>query len=235
MPGELQSETSNDRFILDLVELGVLPRAGTFFECGAADGVGGSSTYELETRLGWSGILAEAIEGAAEVIRSHRPRSVVVPLAVTGRDDQRVEFVEAGPLGSSLSYYSGVRTALEETSERFRRQGGSKDEWRSGRRRSYIVSTITLDTIFRRHLAGRAPTVCCLDMEGSELDALGGLDLIRRRPLMFTIEGSECNSLLRSRGYVRVSNPFNTTKLWEEYFVDAPLFETHRAALRERA
>jgi hypothetical protein len=231
---EYHNETSNDRFLEDLIDRRVLPAQGTFFECGATGGVGGSSTYLLEARFGWSGVLAEAIEGAADVIRAHRPRSIVVPLAVTSHDDETVEFVEAGPLGTSLSYFSGVRTALERTSERAQREGWSKDQWKAAGGRAYPVRTITLNSIIANYLDGKAPTVCCLDMEGSELDALQGLDLDHFRPAFFTIEDGECNELLESSGYVRVRNPFNETMLWEEYFVEESLVRTNRTVFRIR-
>jgi hypothetical protein len=223
-----QNETQNDRFFEHLIDRGVLADPGTFFECGATDGVGGSSTYALEIRHGWTGVLAEALHGAVDVITRRRPRSTVVPCAVTDEDGRVVEFVEADRVGTSLSYYSGVRSALEATSARARLEGWTKDQWRAESALTYLVPTITLNTIFEQYLVGRAPTVCCLDMEGSELAALAALDLHRYRPAVFTIEDRQCNELLEQNGYHRIFNPFNRTMLWEEYFVEQTVFHAHR-------
>lgn len=214
--------TNNDRFLEHLVEEGVLPRTGTCFECGAYDGEESSSTFLLEKKYGWTGVLAEPILGMTEFIARNRPLARALAVAVGARDGEAVEFVEAARWG-----YSGVKRQLEERSAIGRSIGADFDEWKEGGGRRYVVSTLSLNTIFDRYFDGRGPTVCCLDMEGSEYEALASVDFARFAPLVVTIEGPLCNRLLATHGYSSVRNPFNTDADYEFYFVRNSLLQQH--------
>jgi hypothetical protein len=222
--------TNNDRFFEHLIEAGVLPRLGTCFESGAYDGEVSSSTFILEKKYGWRGVLAEPIRGMEPRIAEKRPLAKPVPFAVTGRDGDIVEFIETDNYG-----YSGVKRQLEWRSEVMRARGpGWVDQWQMEPTRTYSVETISLNTTFERYNDGQAPTVCCLDMEGSELDALATFDFGRFGPLMFTIEGPLCTELVIRNGYVNVRNPFNIKASYEFYFVKEQLYGDHRGEFEAR-
>jgi FkbM family methyltransferase len=224
--------TNNDRFLEDLIERRILPRRGVCFESGAWDGRFASSTFVLDWKYGWSSILVEPIHRMVERIAVHRPQAIAVAAAVSDRDGDKVEFVE---VTGDRAGYSGVRARLEETSARARAAGWTKDEWRADDARHYTVTTISLNTLFERYNEGKAPTVMCLDMEGSEYTALSTFDFDKYGPQVITIEGSDCNTLLEAHGYVRVQNRFNTDAPWEQYFVRAALRQRHPRVWTELA
>ena len=58
-----------------------------------------------------------------------------------------------------------------------------------------------------------------MDIEGSELPVLEVFPFEEYKILAISIEGMQCNDLLFSKGYINIKNPFNTDKLFEQYFV----------------
>ena len=216
--------THNDRF-LKILSSGEFFRAA---ECASSSARGMAASHHrrsssIGSTAGPRFSSSSRMHRMVEWIAVHRPQAIAVAAAVSDRDGDKVEFVE---VTGALSGYSGVRARLEETSARARAAGWTKDEWRADHARHYTVTTISLNTLFERYNEGKAPTVMCLDMEGSEYTALSTFDFDKYGPQVITIEGADCNTLLEAHGYVRVQNRFQTDAPWEQYFV--------RAALRQR-
>ena len=65
-----------------------------------------------------------------------------------------------------------------------------------------------------------------MDIEGSEYDVLSVYPFGERQILSISTEGDAAATLLVSNGYVRVSNRFNTTAPWENYFVHESIVDT---------
>jgi FkbM family methyltransferase len=167
---------------LDRQLVEILPqRPGFFIEAGANDGYEQSNTYALEKLRGWRGLLVEPIPALYEETLKERPASVVrnVALVRHGFPDTSVEMRHGG----LMSVVSGAR--------------GSEDadrDWVSGAfalglEHEYTVQVParTLDDLLVE-VGDPEVDLLSLDVEGYELEVLGGLDLARRGPSHMLIE-----------------------------------------------
>lgn len=134
-------------------------RSRTFIEFGANDGVQQSNTYALERDHGWTGVLVEPVAQLAAECGVNRPQAVTVCAAV----------VEPSAAGTALAFeYDDLMT-----------RPSVSGNWRS--------VGVTLSTLLDDLLGGDVGLVV-IDVEGSELRALEGLDLCRHRPEFLLIE-----------------------------------------------
>jgi FkbM family methyltransferase len=150
---------------------------GVFVEAGAHDGYTQSNTFYLERHCGWSGVLVEAVPELFRRARRRRPRSQVFACALVApeREGRPVE-VRFGDLCSAV--------------------GADSDHVARGlgpsRRQSYTVAVPgrTLSAVLDEAGVAR-PDVLVLDVEGSELEVLAGLDLERHGPAHMLIETND--------------------------------------------
>jgi FkbM family methyltransferase len=149
-------------------------RGGTFVEAGAHDGFTQSNTYHLERHRGWSGLLVEAVPELARRCRRRRRRSQVLECALVGPDfaGDSVE-VQFGDLMSTVGG-DGTHAA-----------GGLAVAGRRGY--SLRVRARTLCAVIDEAGIGEIDLLV-LDVEGHELEVLGGLDLARQAPRFMLIE-----------------------------------------------
>jgi len=166
----------------------IMPReGGTFVEAGAHDGFTQSNSYYLEHARGWSGLLVEPIPELYALCKRRRPHSRVVQSALVGpeRDGEPIE-IHFGDLMSTVA--AGPNHAA----------GGLAVTGRDaysvevpGRALSTLLDKVELTRI----------DLLVLDLEGSELEALTGLDLARHAPqyvLIETLERAEQQPRLES-------------------------------------
>jgi FkbM family methyltransferase len=185
-------------------------RSGVYVDVGAYDGVGFSNSYFFEA-IGWSGVLVEAAPESHRLAAIARPHSRVVHAAAGDR---------AGTIRFTLAEGDeGVATLSSATPDlsRIAREGG--------RTREVDVPLMTLDEILKDV---RQPIdFLSLDVEGSELAALRGLDLQRFAPRVLVIEDNSggANRLVAEHlaryGYV------------ERFRVEQNAFYAHRDDGRE--
>jgi FkbM family methyltransferase len=172
---------------------------GTFVELGAFDGLNQTNTLWLERR-GWRGLLIEAVPDYAEACRRHRPLARVVNAACVSREH---------PGGEVTLHQVGLMSLVEGS-----RSPGDQEAWiRRGEevqkitRASCVAPARTISSIFDEQGIGQIDLLS-LDVEGSELEVLGGLDWERHAPAMMLVEDSGQSDLTRwltSRGYAVVS------------------------------
>ena len=155
----------------------ILPReGGTFFEAGAHDGYTQSNTYYLERFRGWSGILVEPIPELNRRCTRRRPRSRVVQAALVGPGFADPEVTLH--FGDLMSVVGDAGHAA----------GGLAVVGRPAYEVSVPAKTLT--TILDE--AGAPPIdLMVLDLEGHELEVLGGLDLDRLAPSHLLLEALE--------------------------------------------
>jgi len=156
-------------------------RGGFFVEAGANDGYTQSNTYYLERFKKWTGVLVEPLPAVYERCRRERPRSKVFCCALVphGQEGRTVPM-----LASNLT--SLVRGAQKspEADEEHSRIGAEVQETEVSQ---IEVPTRTLTSILDEVGADRIDFLS-LDVEGYELQALGGLDLERYRPRYILVE-----------------------------------------------
>lgn len=141
---------------------------GYFVEVGANDPKAGSQTWLLE-RVGWTGILIEPLPGKLDILRKERPKSQVLQVAISAPEK----------VGEQLFYIGSddVRSSLEKNVDD---PGVVYEE-------TVKVQVMTLDHVLDQV---EAPPIdfLSIDVEGTELEVLKGLDLIRWKPKLILIE-----------------------------------------------
>lgn len=158
-------------------------RGGFFVEAGANDGYTQSNTYAFEKMRDWSGILIEPIPELCARCRRERPRSMVVQAALVQPDygSDEIEMNFAGLMSVSARAFGD---------EAVRRRHVAVGLTQHGVKETYTVKVParTLSSIIEEHAAGREIDLLSLDVEGSELEALAGLDLARHAPRYILVE-----------------------------------------------
>ena len=163
-------------------------RGGTFVDVGAADYRQYSTTYYLESSLGWSGLAVDPQVEYAAGYRDHRPRTRFVPLFVSDRsDDQATLYITDSPWVASSE-----KTFTERWGE-------------VGKR---TVPTITLDDLLAQQ-GIETFDFLSMDIELAEPRALAGFSIERHRPELVCIEAhpevrQQIIDYFSARGYVVV-------------------------------
>jgi FkbM family methyltransferase len=197
----------NDRWAAELVFPGL--RGGYFVEAGACGGASGSATTALERDFGWDGICVEPQDEYFQVLQRLRACA----------KDQRCLSDVTGATVEFLSYPDDpARAGIQELNK--------NDAWASAHAAASVVTTketVTLADLLDQHSAPATIHYLCLDVEGAERTILEPFDFDGpRRILAISVEGSSCDELLAGRGYHRVRNPFDATRI-DHYFVHASL------------
>ena len=154
-----------------------LPESGFFVEAGAHDGYSDSNTYYLERIKGWSGVLVEPMLGNYRACVAQRPNSIafhcalVDPSYSTGTID--IHFCDR------MSWVEGALD-LDEAARR-------ASAWKTAEPAMFRVPARTLASILDEVGSPRIDFLS-LDVEGSEPQALRGLDLARHRPIWILVE-----------------------------------------------
>jgi len=136
------------------------PERGRFIELGGNDGLQQSNSFMLERELGWRGVLIEGIPELAAEAKRNRPEAIVVCAAVTAASNVGVIAMDDIDLKSAISRLDGTI-------------------W---------VATTTLSAVIDHVSKGEAPDLLSIDVEGFEMDVLGGLDLRKHRPRWILVE-----------------------------------------------
>jgi FkbM family methyltransferase len=212
---EYQHHARNDQWVAEIV----FPdrRDGYFVEAGACGGVRQSSTYVLETDLGWTGICVEPVDEYYEILE--RRRSCATDRRclsdTTGGTIEFLSFVEDPARSGILATNKSVPWA----------------EQRNFRSVTTIKETVTLADLLEQHHAPRTVDYVGLDVEGAEQTILGAFDFSADRTILaLSVEGHRCDDLLAAEGYIKVTNP-HRIGFPDQYFVH-PCLEGRVAHLR---
>jgi len=174
-------------------------RMGFFVDVGAFDGVHLSNSFSFEQQ-GWRGICVEAHPAFAERCKRNRPGSICLQAACVADEHAGQVQLLVEPLG----LLSGIRA--DETPDlagRYARRGMKFPGFSTE-----SVPARTLNSILSEHLpAGRSIDFLSIDVEGTELDVLQGIDLERFPVRAILVEANtpaaseQLNRYLASRGY----------------------------------
>ena len=154
--------------------------SGFFIEAGANDGVRYSNTYFLEKRRNWTGILVEPIPSRAIECRRNRKsvveEFVLVPQKLSG---SQIELMDLDLMSLVLEQSSGHRDQQQHIHDAEKVQGL--------RGQKVFAVGIAISEQIQKH-GNPQIDFFSLDVEGYEIDVLGGLDLNLHRPLFILIE-----------------------------------------------
>ena len=174
-------------------------RNGFFIEAGANDGYSQSNTYFLEMNRGWSGILVEGIPDLYEQCRKNRARSVTYNCALVS--DTYTQSSVTMRYANLMSVVDGSLRSEEKQAKHIR-DGIDIQKLRGSY--SVDVPARTLESILCEFHGLPHIDFFSLDVEGSELGVLQGLNLSRYRPTFILVEANfydEINALLQANGY----------------------------------
>jgi FkbM family methyltransferase len=174
---------------------------GFFVDVGAFDGVHLSNSFSFEQQE-WTGICVEPHPSYFPLCEKSRPGSICLNVACVGSD--KLESVDFYAEVSGL--YSGMIGGREEEIAHMYKHGWGIESQGFER---ITVPASTLNAILSEHLpAGTEISFISIDVEGTELDVLHGLDLSRFIPRVLVIEADteiarqDISNYLRQFGYV---------------------------------
>ncbi len=200
-------ETKNDQWIVEHIFPG--EHGKYFVELGACNGIDASSCYVLERHLQWTGICIEPNNNYYQELIKNRPHSICNNSCVSDFD-------------GVVTYLQGDETTVHPM------LGGIKSNILKYRRdyqkiinqgQALKKDAITLVKLLQKYQAPQVIHYLAMDIEGSELPVLSVFPFEEYQILAISVEGLRCNDLLVDQGYINVKNPFNTDKLYEQYFV----------------
>ncbi|AWM78508.1 FkbM family methyltransferase [Phenylobacterium parvum] len=197
---------SHGQFLQDLwVAYETKMRTGGFFvEFGATDGIKFSNTRALETRLGWSGILAEPARIWYPALRRNRACFI----------DDRCVWTKTG----ETLVFNQPAIAAHSTIDAYSRGDSLAGTRAEGRR--YEVTTVSLNDLLAHWNAPRRIDYLSIDTEGSELDILQALDFGAWEIRLITVEHNhtpkrrEIHDFLVSKGYQRKFERLSNVDDW---------------------
>lgn len=171
---------------------------GTYVEIGAYDGVDMSNTFYFE-RLGWYGLLVEALPHLAEACRRSRPGSTVVQRAIVGPADVgtvMIDVVEGAEFLSGRSVQHEVEKVTRAPSQGI-----------PSTRKKVEVPACTLDQVLAE-TSIQTIDFMTVDVEGAEWGVLQGFTIGRWYPRYVLLERNEPRfdprivRYMRGHGYV---------------------------------
>lgn len=173
--------------------------SGFFVDVGAFDGVHLSNSYSFEL-AGWSGICVEANPEYFQLCAKARPNSKCVNAACVGDPSMRQITFKSEPIG----LLSGVSVDADDVAQRYERRGLHFEGFKE-----ITVPAVTLNELLERFLPeGGVIDFISIDVEGTEIEVLKGLDLDRFQVSVLVIEANndkarqELESYLKPTGYV---------------------------------
>jgi FkbM family methyltransferase len=198
-------------------------RPGFFVECGAFDGVTESSCKFFEETLNWTGINIEPSPPIFRQLEINRPKSVNLNVALSDKRGtalfSQVIHPEFGDLCTNGS--------LHHTTEHLQLliQGGCKFE-------EYEVRTITWFELVK-YFKIQTVDLLVLDVEGTELDVIRGMEKCSVLPKILCVEHSHVNNPDELKlPLERLGYKFDFSSFVNSFFVRENPFEKFAGFLR---
>lgn len=195
--GVFYAQCNEDAVVMLLLRLMDIPYSEVFYlEMGTNHPVNINNTYGLYL-LGAHGILVEPNRELKDLIEYIRPRDLLVNKAVS-LDGKPARFYSLNtPEYSTLTYDELDKKLCDKL-------------YCFGVKESYMTETITINELFQ--LAGKAPDVISIDIEGYDYNILCQIDFKRFRPTIFIVElvaygsnkqdGDLIKEFFQSNGYI---------------------------------
>lgn len=205
-----ESAKSRSQLQQDLLVCFIYPDKNSerfFVEFGATDGISLSNTFLLETSLNWTGILCEPAQVWHSKLKSNR-QCIVDFSCVHPQSNLEVLFSQTdNPELSTISGYSD--NDLHSTNRK--------------KKTEYLVTTVSLDDLLKRHKAPREITYLSVDTEGSEFEILESFPFENWKISIISVEHNYTSSrekidtLLKSKGF---QNILPETSLFDGWYLN---------------
>jgi FkbM family methyltransferase len=200
---DIKSQIGQDVFALYSLNW---KKGGYFLDFGATNGINLSNTYLLEKSFGWEGILAEPAKVWHEDLKANRTASIDFD-CVWSKSGELVNFTVA-----PKAEYSTISSFTQRNAHSSSQKKGE----------TYLVKTISLNDLLKKHSAPKKIDYLSIDTEGSELDILRAFDFDQYAISVVTCEHnfscqrSEIYELLTFHGFVRVFEGFSR---WDDWYI----------------
>ena len=173
------SQNGEDYLLWNLSEY---KETGFYVDVGAFDGVHLSNSFSFEQQ-GWSGICIEPHPTYFQLCKQSRPGALCLNVACVGSDDvDRTEFYV-----EKLGLLSGIQGDREDDIRARYKKRGLKFK---GFKR-ITVPAATLGAILTKHVPPETEIdFISIDVEGTELEVLQGINLSQFRPRVIVIEAN---------------------------------------------
>ena len=172
-------------------------RNGYFVDIGAHNGISFSNTYALEKYLDWNGLCVEVCDETFEKLVKNRKATCVNECVYsTSGIEMELEFPLSNPLDVGNDMLVKIKDKLP---------GGFLKQFETTR--SFKKITKTLTEIFAENNVPSVIQYMSVDIEGSDLDALKGLDFSNYTIEFLTIEWGGGNA----KQYLQDINSFLVT------------------------
>jgi len=183
-------------------------RRGAYIDIGAFDGRYLSNSLSF-ARSGWRGVCVEPVAEYYELCKTNQPDAVCIRAACV--DDPALENVQfhAEPLGvySRLELAPNAETKLKHSYEAYSANLPGFE--------NINVPAVTVSQLIDEHLEGQAPDFLSVDVEGSEITVLEGVDFDRHHPRIIVAEANDnrqakaLTQWLLKQGYELIRNVNN--------------------------
>ncbi len=187
---------------------------GYFVEFGAADGVTGSNSYQLEKEYAWQGIVAEPAHYWHDILKTHR-NCIISNHCVWQSSGEHLTFRETN------DRYLSTLNSFAFTDQHHRSRANAP---------IYEVETISLRDLLISYNAPYNIDYMSIDTEGSEPDILSSFDFSEFKFGLITVEHNYINAqrsgiktLLEKHGYTRV---FQEISCWDDWYVSPELYQS---------
>jgi FkbM family methyltransferase len=152
----------------------------TYLDIGANNPKFISNTYYFYER-GARGVLVEPNPRLCKLLRSARPRDVVLEVGIGLTGETHADFYVFGGFADGLSTFSKAEATHWETV-------GLKGHGTIAVEKVIKVPLMPINQIIADNFGGKAPNFLSLDVEGLDLDVLKGLDFERFAPDVVCVE-----------------------------------------------
>lgn len=157
-------------------------QSGLIIEVGAFDGIHISNSYTLE-QMGWDAICIEPHPEYFNHLKINRPNAICLNYAIIGEENKK----EVTFYTDDVGLYSGIETTDSDVEWRYKKKGV---EYKGLNKITASASTLN-NVLKENNIVPNSIDIISIDVEGSEIDVLNGLDLNKYKPKMIIIEAND--------------------------------------------
>ena len=183
--GISHSKDNIDKKVLERLSF---KKNGIYIECGASDGITYSNSFLLEQKYGWTGLLVEPIQDQFDALVKYRKNSICAKYILTSSEDsgKKINIVNAGP--ESIIIDEQIENLSMSNTERMSLLDSQKMI-----KGEEFVKSISISELLDKYNIEEVD-VFFLDVEGSEISVLNGLDTKKHKIKNIVVETGSIDS-----------------------------------------
>ncbi len=196
----------------DLISI-IKKKNGFYLEVGAYNGISESVSLQFEKELGWSGLLIEPNPLHYKYLKRNRSSNICLNFICLNKKFFKKKLYIKNL--NQMSYIVDEKERFYFTDYPIRRINNLAKESKSGNFKLYKCKIQSLENIFNKYKI-KVLDLAIIDVEGSELELLEGINFNKIKINYLCIESYNLNKL---RNYMKKKNYKFITKLHKEDYV----------------